>query len=115
MEAMLGISLYSYPYLKVAKNKVFLIIAYVFSAIKFEIRAKQVLPGSKGVFGKQVGPEGVKPKTMYAYMKKCKFLFVLERSGFPLLLSLVLSLVLPLPLSLEPMQKSVSNPCKVSQ
>jgi hypothetical protein len=34
MEAMLGISLYSYP--------------YVFSSTKLEIRAEQVLPGSEG-------------------------------------------------------------------
>jgi hypothetical protein len=32
MEAMLGISLYSYPYLKLAKCCVFLIISYVFSS-----------------------------------------------------------------------------------
>jgi hypothetical protein len=38
---MLGISLYSYP------RYVFLIIAYVFSSTKLEIRAEQVLPGRK--------------------------------------------------------------------
>jgi hypothetical protein len=41
MEAMLGISLYSYPYLKLAKT---LIIAYVFSSTELEKRAEQVLP-----------------------------------------------------------------------
>jgi hypothetical protein len=46
MEPMLGISLYSYPYLKLAKT-LCLIIAYVFSSIKLEKRAEQVLPGSK--------------------------------------------------------------------
>jgi hypothetical protein len=35
MEAMLRISLYSYPYLKLAKPYVFLIISYVFSSQKF--------------------------------------------------------------------------------
>jgi hypothetical protein len=49
MEAMLGISLYSYPYLKQEKCFVFLIIAYVYSSIKLEKRAEQVLPRSEGV------------------------------------------------------------------
>jgi hypothetical protein len=48
MEAMLGISLYSYPYLKLAKRYVFLIISYVFSSTKLEKRTEQVLPGSQG-------------------------------------------------------------------
>jgi hypothetical protein len=48
MEAMLGISLYSYPYLNSQKRYAFLIIAYVFSSTKLEKRAEQVLPGSKG-------------------------------------------------------------------
>jgi hypothetical protein len=47
MEAMLGISLYNYPYLKPAKHYVFLIIAYVFSSTKLEKRAEQILPGSE--------------------------------------------------------------------
>jgi hypothetical protein len=46
---MLGISLYSYPYLNWQKCFVFLIIAYVFSSTKLEIRAEQVLPRSEGV------------------------------------------------------------------
>jgi hypothetical protein len=37
MEAMLGISLYSYPYLNKQKRFVFLIIAYVFSSTKLDI------------------------------------------------------------------------------
>jgi hypothetical protein len=48
MEAILGISLYSYLYLTYQKRFVFLIIAYVFSSTKLEIRAEQVLPGSEG-------------------------------------------------------------------
>jgi hypothetical protein len=36
MEAMLGISLYSYLYLKLAKYYVFLIISYVFSSTNSE-------------------------------------------------------------------------------
>jgi hypothetical protein len=47
MEAMLGISLYSYPYLNWQKCFVFLIIAYVFSSTNLEIRTGQFLPGSK--------------------------------------------------------------------
>jgi hypothetical protein len=46
MGAMLGISLYSYLYLRQAKRYVFLIIAYVFSSNQLEKRAEQVLPGS---------------------------------------------------------------------
>jgi hypothetical protein len=42
---MLGISLCSYLYLKLAKSYVFLIISYVFSSTKLENkRAEQVLP-----------------------------------------------------------------------
>jgi hypothetical protein len=44
MEAMLGISLYSYPISNEQKHYVFLIIAYVFSSTKLEKRAEQVLP-----------------------------------------------------------------------
>jgi hypothetical protein len=47
MEAMLGISLYSYPYFHLQKCYVFLFIALVFSLTKLEKRAEQVLPGSK--------------------------------------------------------------------
>jgi hypothetical protein len=50
---MLGISLYSYPYLNQQKHYVFLIMAYVFSSTKLEKRAEQVLPGSKGVRGRR--------------------------------------------------------------
>jgi hypothetical protein len=46
MEAMLGISLYSYPYLSQQKRFVFLLLFT--SSIKLEKRAKQVLPGSEG-------------------------------------------------------------------
>jgi hypothetical protein len=45
METTQGISLYSYLYLKLEKNTVFLIIFYVFSSTKSENkRAEQVLP-----------------------------------------------------------------------
>jgi hypothetical protein len=54
MEAKLGISLYSYPYLKLAKTLcVFLIFAYVFSLTKLENRAEQVLLGSEGGSGER--------------------------------------------------------------
>jgi hypothetical protein len=49
METVLGISLCSHLYLKLAKMLVFLIITYIFSSTKLEKRAEQVLPGSKGV------------------------------------------------------------------
>jgi hypothetical protein len=52
---MLGISLYSYPYLNYQKCFVFLIISYVFSSTKFEKRAEQVLPRSKGGGGQREG------------------------------------------------------------
>jgi hypothetical protein len=48
IEAMLGISLYSYPYLNYQECFVFLIIAYVFSSTKLEKREEQVLPRSEG-------------------------------------------------------------------
>jgi hypothetical protein len=44
---VLGIFLYSYPYLNIQKCLFFLIIAYVFSSKKLEIRAEQVLPVRK--------------------------------------------------------------------
>jgi hypothetical protein len=47
MEAMLGISLHSYPYLNQQKCFVSLIIANVFSSTKLEKRAEQALPGSE--------------------------------------------------------------------
>jgi hypothetical protein len=46
MEAMLGISLCSYPYLNWQKRYVFLIIAYVYSSTELEKRAEQVMPGT---------------------------------------------------------------------
>jgi hypothetical protein len=48
MEAMLGVSLYSYPYLNWKKCYAFLIIGYVNSSTKLEERTEQVLPGSEG-------------------------------------------------------------------
>jgi hypothetical protein len=47
MEAILGISLYSYLYLKLAKHYGFLTIFYIFSSTKSENRAEQVLPGGR--------------------------------------------------------------------
>jgi hypothetical protein len=58
MEAMLGISLYSYPYLNYQKCFVFLIIAYVFSSTKLVIRVEQGLHGSKWGWGGEGGGEG---------------------------------------------------------
>jgi hypothetical protein len=63
MEAMLGISLYSYPYFNYQKCFVFLIIAYVYFSTKLEKRAEQALPGNKEVGGEMA-------QTMYAHMNK---------------------------------------------
>jgi hypothetical protein len=69
MEAMLGISLHSYPYLNYQKHYVFLIIAYVYSSTKGDKRAEQVLSGSRaGGSGREVGEEMA--QTMYAHMNK---------------------------------------------
>jgi hypothetical protein len=56
VEAMLGISQYSYLHVKLAK-KVCLIISYVFSSTELEKRAEQVLPGSERV-GEKEGAGG---------------------------------------------------------
>jgi hypothetical protein len=55
METMLGISLYSYPYLNYQKRFVFLIIAYTFSSTKLEIRAEQILFERKEGWGGRKG------------------------------------------------------------
>jgi hypothetical protein len=47
MEAMLGISLYSYLYLKLAKTLSLSYYHYVFSSTKLEKMVEQVLPGSE--------------------------------------------------------------------
>jgi hypothetical protein len=52
MEAMLGISLYSYPSVNYQEYFVFVIIAYVFSSTKLEKREEQVLLGSKRTWGR---------------------------------------------------------------
>jgi hypothetical protein len=73
MEAMLGISLYTYPYLKLAKTHVFLIIAYVFSSTKLEKKAEQVLPRSEESGeekGGGRGQGGEMAQTMYTHMNK---------------------------------------------
>jgi hypothetical protein len=67
MEAMLGISLYSYPYLNQQKHFVFFITVYVFSSTKLEKRAEQVLPGSKGGRGKREAAGGSGEK----WRKRC--------------------------------------------
>jgi hypothetical protein len=65
MESTLGMFLYSYLYLKLAKHYVFL-ISYIYSSTKLENkRLEQVLPGSgKGV--------GAVTRTMYTHASKCK-------------------------------------------
>jgi hypothetical protein len=64
MEAILGSSLNSYLYLKLAKHYVSLIISYVFSSTKLENkRAEQVLPGSGGRVGS--GGRGCGPNNVF--------------------------------------------------
>jgi hypothetical protein len=60
MEAMLGISLYSYLYLKLAKMLCLSYYLYVFSSTILEKRAEQFLPGSKegGRHRERVGMRG---------------------------------------------------------
>jgi hypothetical protein len=70
MEAMLGISLYSYPYLKLAKMLCF---SYYCLCLLFNKIGEQVLPGSEGD-GERVrelgGQEGEITQTMYPRMNK---------------------------------------------
>jgi hypothetical protein len=61
MEAMLGISLYSYPYLNLQKHYV-LLIAYVFSSTKLEEKPEQFLPGSRAEWGEGWGRREKWPK-----------------------------------------------------
>jgi hypothetical protein len=64
---MLGISLYSYHYLKLAKSCVFLIIPYAFSSTKLENR---FCPEREG--GAEERRGGDPNKTMYTHVSKCK-------------------------------------------
>jgi hypothetical protein len=72
MEAMLGISLYSYPYLNYQKCYVFLIIAYLCSSMELEKRTEQILSERERVGGKGwvQGQEGEMTQTMYAHVNK---------------------------------------------
>jgi hypothetical protein len=56
MDAMLGISLYSYSYLNYQKCCVFLIITYFYFLTKLEKRAEQFLPGSEGSWEERWAP-----------------------------------------------------------
>jgi hypothetical protein len=58
MEAMLGISLYSYPYLKLTKT---VCLSYYYSCLLFnkvEKRAEQALPEREGGGGERKGAGG---------------------------------------------------------
>jgi hypothetical protein len=72
MEAMLGITLYSYLYLNLQKRFVFLIIAYVFSSMKLEIREEWVLPARRegGRERERAGQGEDVHQTMYALVNK---------------------------------------------
>jgi hypothetical protein len=58
MEAMLGISLYTYTYVSEEKCFVFLIIVYTISSTKLEIRAEHILPESEVGCGEREGVWG---------------------------------------------------------
>jgi hypothetical protein len=58
MEAMLGFSLYSYPYLNFLKCFVFLITAYVYSSTKLETRTGSAW--KQGGWGEVGGGRGEK-------------------------------------------------------
>jgi hypothetical protein len=58
MEAMLGISLYSYSYLSLQKLFVFPFSFYVYSSTKLEKRGEQFLPKSEGGGGEREGVGG---------------------------------------------------------
>jgi hypothetical protein len=69
MEAMLGISLYSYLYLKLSKMHVFLIFFYVFCSTKItkqEGRTGSSLRWSGGRGEREVA------QIMYMHVSKCK-------------------------------------------
>jgi hypothetical protein len=59
MEAMLGMSMYSYLYLKLAKM-VCLVIAYVFSSTKLEKRAEQFCLEARRGGGEREGVGGTR-------------------------------------------------------
>jgi hypothetical protein len=76
MEAMLGISVDSYPY-PTSKNAVFLIIVFVSSSTKLQKRAEQILPGRKVDVGRGRGQwagvrNGPNKVCTYEYMNKEK-------------------------------------------
>jgi hypothetical protein len=65
-----GISLYSYLYLKLGKQYVFLIISYIFSSTKSENkREKQVQLRSMGKGGRERREVA---QTMHTHVSKCK-------------------------------------------
>jgi hypothetical protein len=70
-EATLGIALYSYPYLKLAKMIClsYYVLCFLFKKIKHK-RAEQVLPGKEGVEGEWAGGGGA--QTMYIHVSKYK-------------------------------------------
>jgi hypothetical protein len=68
MEAMLGISLYIYLYIKLAKT-LCLIISYVFSSTKLEKQEDRTGSAWKGEVA----------KTMYTHVSKCKNNKILKR------------------------------------
>jgi hypothetical protein len=71
METMLGISLYGYLYLKLAKMLYLSYYLLCFSSTKLEKKSEQVLPGS-GVRAKggRLGAGGEMPPKMYTHMNK---------------------------------------------
>jgi hypothetical protein len=69
LEAMIGISLYSCLYFKLAKMLCFFILFLVFPSTKLENRAEQVLPGAGcvGVGKRFRGRQRGAPNNVYTY------------------------------------------------
>jgi hypothetical protein len=72
MEAMLGLSIYSYPYLKLGKT---LCLSYYCLCLLFNKIGEEGRTGSPwkqvgGVRGRGLGTEGEMAQTMYAHMNK---------------------------------------------
>jgi hypothetical protein len=72
METILGISLYSYPYLNWQKGHVFLIIPYVYSN-KIEKKGRTGFAWKRGGVGSEEGSGGLgeeMSQTIYAHVHK---------------------------------------------
>jgi hypothetical protein len=72
MKAMLGISVYSCPYLNWQKHYVFLIIAYFYSSTELKKSTVQVLPGSEGGGREEGGGGGQGEEMTQTRVRTCE-------------------------------------------